>query len=58
LFVGIAALTDSAYALLASWFSPRLKRSGPNAGRWGKFALGSTFIGMGVMTALTNTKPK
>jgi threonine/homoserine/homoserine lactone efflux protein len=57
-FVGIAALTDCVYALLASSLSARLTRSGPDVGRWGKFALGSTFIGMGVMTAITNGKAK
>ena len=56
LFVLIAAITDVFYALIASAIAPRL-RQGATQARAGKFALGATFIGLGVMTALSQ-RPK
>jgi threonine/homoserine/homoserine lactone efflux protein len=56
LFVLIAAVTDSVYALLASAIAPRVQR-GVERARAGKIALGATFIGLGVMTAFAQ-RPK
>ncbi len=56
LFVLIAATTDVFYALIASAVAPLLQRNVGQA-RAGKFALGATFIGLGVMTALAQ-RPK
>jgi threonine/homoserine/homoserine lactone efflux protein len=55
-FVLIAAVTDSFYALLASAIAPKVQR-GVERARAGKIALGATFIGLGVMTAFTQ-RPK
>ncbi len=55
-FVLIAAITDSAYAFLASALAPRLQQASEHA-RAGKFALGITFISLGVMTLFTQ-RPK
>ncbi len=52
LFVGIAALTDTLYAFASGWIAPRLTAR-PNGGQLGRLALGTTFIGMGLMTALS-----
>lgn len=49
-FVGVAACTDLAYVLLASWAAPRLSRSAGHA-RWGRRAAGGSFIGLGLLTA-------
>jgi threonine/homoserine/homoserine lactone efflux protein len=56
LFVLIAAVTDSLYALLASAIAPRVQRGVARA-RAGKLALGTTFIGLGLMTAFSQ-RPK
>jgi len=55
IFVVIAALSDTAYALAAGWISPRLSRLGPlrRAGRW---LTGGAFIGLGVLAALTGRR--
>ncbi|MEW6513230.1 MAG: LysE family translocator [Pseudomonadota bacterium] len=55
LFVAIAAITDSLYALTAGSVAPALKRlSGTQTlGRW---LGGSLFIGLGVFTALTGQR--
>jgi threonine/homoserine/homoserine lactone efflux protein len=55
-FVLIAAVTDSLYALLASVIAPQVQRGVARA-RAGKLALGATFIGLGVMTAFSQ-RPK
>ena len=50
MFVAIAAVTDTAYALAASGVAPALAR----AGRWrrsGRYLVGGTYIGLGVLTA-------
>jgi threonine/homoserine/homoserine lactone efflux protein len=55
LFVLIAAICDTAYALAAGSVAPALKRVGGlrKAGRW---LTGGAFIGLGVLTALTSSK--
>lgn len=56
MFVGIAACTDLAYALLAAWFAPRLQRvAGVQA--WGRWASGLGLIALGVMSALASQRP-
>ncbi len=50
-FVAIACCTDLAYVLAASLVAPRLARSGRLA-VWGNRLAGSSFIGLGVLTAL------
>jgi len=47
----IAAISDSAYALAASTVAPRLQSSG-NLGRIGAWMGASTYVGLGVATAL------
>jgi threonine/homoserine/homoserine lactone efflux protein len=58
MFVAIAAVTDTVYTLLAGWIAPKLKRGGAKGGQLGKLALGTVFIGMGVLTAMTSAKSK
>lgn len=56
IFVLIAAITDTLYALLASAFGPFLsKRQG--AGTIGRYAAGGAFIGLGLYTALSGQRP-
>jgi threonine/homoserine/homoserine lactone efflux protein len=50
-FVAVAACTDLAYVLLASWLAPRLARCSGQA-RWGRRVAGGAFIGLGLLTAL------
>jgi threonine/homoserine/homoserine lactone efflux protein len=52
LFVVIAAITDSAYVLLAGWVAPRLAQA-HQAQVWGRRVAGSAFIGLGLLTALS-----
>lgn len=55
MFVGIAACTDLAYALLAAWFAPRLQRvAGVQA--WGRWASGLGLIALGVLSALAGQR--
>lgn len=56
LFVGIAALTDSAYALLARAVMPLLRRGGGEA-RWGRLAAAAVYFALGLYAALTGTRP-
>lgn len=51
-FVGIAAATDTAYAMTAGALGPRLLRA-RGARTFGRYFAGSVFIGLGVFTALT-----
>ncbi|MEW5786933.1 MAG: LysE family translocator [Pseudomonadota bacterium] len=53
LFVALAALTDSAYALAAGWVAPRL-RHGPVVG-WGRGLGGGVCIGLGAFAALSGS---
>lgn len=55
LFVLIAAISDTAYALAAGSVAPVLQRVGGlrKAGRW---LTGGAFIGLGVLTALTSAR--
>lgn len=54
LFVGIAALTDSIYALAAGIVAPALRRRG--TGRLGRWLGGSIYLGLGVFTALAGSR--
>jgi threonine/homoserine/homoserine lactone efflux protein len=49
LFVAIAAVSDTAYALLAGAIAPRLAGRVP---RWGRWLSAGAYIGLGVLTAL------
>jgi threonine/homoserine/homoserine lactone efflux protein len=55
LFVAIAAVTDSAYALAAGTVAPRLARFG-RAPVWGRRASACTYIGLGVYTAASGSR--
>ena len=50
-FCAIAGCTDLAYVLAASIVGPRLARAGRHAA-WGNRIAGTSFIGLGVLTAL------
>jgi threonine/homoserine/homoserine lactone efflux protein len=52
LFCALAACTDLGYVLAASLIAPRLNRLGAHA-RWGTRAAGVSFIGLGLLTALS-----
>jgi threonine/homoserine/homoserine lactone efflux protein len=54
-FVGIAGCTDLIYVLTASLVAPRLSRATRHA-VWGNRLAGTSFIGLGVLTAM-GTKP-
>jgi threonine/homoserine/homoserine lactone efflux protein len=55
IFVGMAIVTDSLYALLASSLAGRLKGS-KNFQRGGRYFAGLVYIGLGITTALTGSK--
>lgn len=55
LFVAIAALTDTAYALAAGALAPSLARSRLSRGA-GRYLMGLTLIGLGLFTALTGVR--
>lgn len=55
LFVAIAAVTDSAYALAAGAFAPALTRA-RGARRIGCWLGGGAFIGLGIFTALGGSR--
>jgi threonine/homoserine/homoserine lactone efflux protein len=50
LFVAIALCTDSMYVVTASLVAPRLKRV-PRGAVWGNRIAGTSFIGLGLLTA-------
>ena len=52
-FVMIAVVTDSAYAVAAGAIAPALSRAG-GAQALGRYLTGGTFIGLGVFTALAS----
>lgn len=54
-FVGLAIITDSMYALLASSLAGRLKSS-KNFQKGGQYFSGLVYIGLGIATALTGSK--
>lgn len=54
IFVAIAGITDSAYAMAASAVAPRLRGSGVR--RLGRRLGGGVFIGLGVFTALAGSR--
>ena len=55
IFVGLALITDSMYALLASSLARRLKGS-KNFHRGQRYFSGLVYIGLGIATALTGSK--
>jgi threonine/homoserine/homoserine lactone efflux protein len=52
-FVAVAGCTDLFYVLAASLVAPRLGQLGRHA-RWGQRAAGASFIGLGLLTALSS----
>jgi threonine/homoserine/homoserine lactone efflux protein len=56
LFVLIAAVSDTACALLAGAVAPALGRSGGPWQRAGRWAAGGAYIGLGLLTALTGQR--
>jgi threonine/homoserine/homoserine lactone efflux protein len=56
-FVAVAGCTDVLYVLTASLVAPRLVRAGRHAG-WGHRLTGTSFIGLGVLTALGGRAPR
>ena len=57
LFVAIAALTDTVYALAAGAVAPALARAaGPRV--IGRYLAGSVFIGLGFLTAVSGTRAR
>jgi threonine/homoserine/homoserine lactone efflux protein len=54
-FVGIACCTDLVYVLTASLVAPRLQKATRHA-IWGNRLAGTSFIGLGVLTAM-GTRP-
>src|ERR1041384_4089136 len=54
-FVGLAIITDSMYALLASSLAGRLKGN-RNFQKGGQYFSGFVYIGLGIATALTGSK--
>jgi threonine/homoserine/homoserine lactone efflux protein len=55
LFVGIAATTDTTYALAASSVAPTLTRAS-GFRSFGRYLTGSVFIGLGVLAAFTGQR--
>lgn len=53
IFVTIALITDTIYALGAGFIAPRLRRRSKKAGR---YLAGGTFIGLGIFTALSGSR--
>ena len=54
-FVAIAALTDTLYALLAGTIAPRLGRARA-AQNGGRYLAGGTLIGLGILAAASSTR--
>lgn len=57
LFVGMAIITDSLYALLASSLAERLRGS-RNFQKGQRYFAGLVYVGLGITTALTGSKSK
>jgi threonine/homoserine/homoserine lactone efflux protein len=55
IFVGLAIITDSMYALLASSLAGQIKRN-KNFQKGGQYFAGLVYIGLGITTALTGSK--
>lgn len=55
LFVAMAAVTDTGYALTAGTVAPMLARAG-GAGALGRYFIGGAFIGLGVLTAVSGSR--
>lgn len=59
LFVAVAAVTDSAYALLAGTAARALAgRTGRRTAALGRYAAAATYIGLGLYTATTTPRPR
>jgi len=56
LFVGIAAVTDTAYALAAAYTAPMLLRAQAVRSA-GRYLTGGAFLGLGLFAALSSAKP-
>ncbi|MGE0099136.1 MAG: LysE family translocator [Hydrogenophaga sp.] len=55
IFVAMAALSDTAYALAAGWIAPRLTRL-RRFRRAGRYLTSGTFVGLGVLAALASRR--
>ena len=55
LFVAMAAVTDTAYAIAAGAVAPTLARAS-GAGALGRYFTGGAFIGLGVLTAFSGSR--
>lgn len=55
IFVVVAAASDLGYVLLATWFAPRLARTGA-APRLGRYASGGALIALGVASAMAGQR--
>ena len=55
IFVAVAATSDLAYVLLATWLAPRFARAGA-APRWGRYASGGALIALGVASAMAGPR--
>ena len=58
IFVLIAVLTDTCYALASGAVGPRLARGSAGAAGIGRYVSGSVFIGLGLLTAFTGQRSK
>jgi threonine/homoserine/homoserine lactone efflux protein len=58
IFVAVAAASDLAYVMLATWLAPRFARAGAasRAGRYGRYASGGALIALGVASALAEPR--
>lgn len=56
IFVALAALTDSLYALSAGWIGSVLRRR-PGATRIQRWLTGTVYVGLGVVAAATHATP-
>jgi len=57
IFVCVAAVTDSLYALAGGLLAPRVDRAG-GATRFGRYLGGMAFISLGLFTALTGSRAR
>ena len=55
-FCAVAACTDLVYVLAASLLAPRIAKLGAHA-RWGQRVAGASFIGLGLLTAFSSSRP-
>ena len=55
IFVAMAAITDTGYAMAAGAVAPLLART-PGVGAFGRYLTGGAFIGLGVLTAISGSR--